>query len=230
MPKPKPFKFEQPPEKLTGYHLPYLLSAEAGTLTYNTEHYRITGVPNNAKALELCGLLAYGSDGMRLTDLGRTMLDAWKASPEGQAWAAVMSPDQAAWVRENVWPPLWLRNHNHIPSTTFACACQKPPSSKCQLDQHSACRHDGHPVNETVIATTRGRAARLPEPYEHRPPAGRHGSRIAHGVNDLAWVWLAGAPCREICNCTCHTPSPATATPAPVAPPAQLDLFDAVPH
>lgn len=138
-----------------------------------------------------------------------------------------MSSEQAAWIRENVWPPRWLRDYNHIPGVFLDCACQRPPSVECQMDRHSVCRHDGHPINETVIETGQGRAARIPDPYEHRPPAGRHGSRIAYGVNDLAWVWLAGAPCREICTCVCHRPH----QPAPtgVAVPVQLDLFAGAP-
>ncbi|WP_431980044.1 hypothetical protein [Streptomyces qinglanensis] len=89
------FKFEQPPERLTWYHLGQLLLAEAGTLTYDHEHYRVHGVSNNATACVWCGLLAYGDDGMVLTDLGRTMLADWKASPEGQAWLAEWAdPDE----------------------------------------------------------------------------------------------------------------------------------------
>ncbi|MGJ5895122.1 hypothetical protein ACSCBZ_24680 [Streptomyces niveiscabiei] len=126
-------------------------------------------------------------------------------------------------MRENVWPPIWLRHHNHIPSTTFACACQKPPSCECQMGRHSACQHDGHPICETVITTARGRAARFAEPYEHRSPEGRHGRRMAYGLNDLAWVWLAGAPCREICTCFCHQPGAVPGVDATVC--VQLDLF-----
>ncbi|MGW0495079.1 hypothetical protein ACWD0Z_06450 [Streptomyces sp. NPDC003007] len=136
-----------------------------------------------------------------------------------------MTPDQAAWVREYVWTGFRLRNHNHIPSTTFACACQGPPSCECQRDWHGQCRHDEHPVNETVIHTTRGRAARFPEPYEHRTPAGRNGRRVVYGRHDVAWVWLAGRPCREICTCFCHRPG---AVPTEtVATPVQLGLFAA---
>ena len=138
-----------------------------------------------------------------------------------------MSPDQAAWVREHVWTGLRLRNHDHIPSTTFACACQGPPSCECQRGDHRVCRHDEHPVNETVIHTSRGRAARFPEPYEHRAPAGRNGNRISYGTNTTAWVWLAGAPCREVCTCVCHRPH--HPPPAGVAAPVQLDLFAGAP-
>ncbi|CBG73086.1 hypothetical protein SCAB_60671 [Streptomyces scabiei 87.22] len=139
-----------------------------------------------------------------------------------------MSPAQAAWIREHVWTGFRLRNHNHIPSTTFACACQGAPSCECQRDQHAGCRHDGHPVNETVIHTSRGRAARFPEPYEHRAPAGGNGRRIAYGTNnDVAWVWLAGRPCREICTCVCHRPH--SSVPAAPVRTEQLDLFAGLP-
>src|SRR3546814_16901561 len=62
-----------------------------------------------------------------------------------------MSPDQAAWVREHVWRPIWLRNHNHIPSTTFACACQKPPSGECRRAQPGICREDGRDGHHATV-------------------------------------------------------------------------------
>lgn len=138
-----------------------------------------------------------------------------------------MKLTEAAWVREHVWPPRWLRNYDHIPGTFLNCACQRPPSVECQMDRHAACRHDGHPISETVIATSRGRAARFPDPYEHRTPAGSRGSRLAHGPNDVAWAWLAGEPCREICACGCHQATPPP-TPTPVLAVVQLGLFEAV--
>jgi hypothetical protein len=135
-----------------------------------------------------------------------------------------MKPTEAAWVREHVWPPSWLRHYRELPGPSTNCACQRPPSCECQRGDHHACRHDGHPVNETVIATSRRRAARFPEPYEHRTPAGRRGRRLAYGRNDVAWVWLASSPCRELCSCVCHRPN-APLLPAAAAPPVQLGLF-----
>lgn len=137
-----------------------------------------------------------------------------------------MKTDQAAWVREHVWPSQWLRHFNHIPGPFLNCACQRPPSAECQMGRHQACRHDGHPINETVITTKARRAARFPDPYQHRTPAGQHGSRLAHGTNDVAWVWSAGEPCREICNCACHRPG--ADLPAVTPEPEQLGLFGAV--
>ncbi|MEO3978821.1 hypothetical protein [Streptomyces sp. CAU 1734] len=87
------FRFEQPPARLTGYHLPYLLAAEAEDLPYDHVRFRSHGVPNNAVGLQMCGLLAGGESGLVLTDLGRTMLADWRSSPEGQAWAASWSDE-----------------------------------------------------------------------------------------------------------------------------------------
>ena len=128
-----------------------------------------------------------------------------------------MHLDAAAWVRENVWPTMWLRNHNHIPGTTFECACQRPPSVECQMGRHGSCRHDGRPIRETVVQTHRNRAATFPEPHKHPSPE-------LSGRNDLAWVWLAGPPCRQICNCGCHTGRPEPVL-VEMAGGVQLDLF-----
>jgi len=86
------FSFEQPPAELTWYYLGPLLDADAGTLTYNKDRYRVSGVSNNAVACVWCGLLAADDDGLALTDLGRRMLADWKTSPKGQAWLAQESP------------------------------------------------------------------------------------------------------------------------------------------
>ncbi|MFC8124682.1 hypothetical protein [Streptomyces sp. NPDC057302] len=85
------FKFEQPPAELTWYHLGPLLDAEAGTLKYDQERYRVSGVSNNAVACVWCDLLADDRDGLVLTDLGQRMLADWKASPKGQAWITEQS-------------------------------------------------------------------------------------------------------------------------------------------
>jgi hypothetical protein len=77
-------RYDEPPESLTWYHTPWLLAAEAGRLRYNQRTYPIHGVANNAVACIWMGLLADTPDGVVLTDLGRTMLADWKASPEGQ--------------------------------------------------------------------------------------------------------------------------------------------------
>lgn len=81
-------RYDEPPEHLTWYHLPWLLQAEAAGIRYDFERYRNHGISNNALALCWAGLLADGDSEMVLTDLGRTMLTDWKASPEGQAWLA----------------------------------------------------------------------------------------------------------------------------------------------
>ncbi|MGW6910285.1 hypothetical protein [Streptomyces sp. NPDC054940] len=134
-----------------------------------------------------------------------------------------MKRSEGQWVREHVWPPSWLRHYDFLPGPFVNCACHKPPSVPCQRGDHHACQHDGHPVRETVIQTSTGRAAHFPEQYEHRASAGRSGRRDVYGTNNLAWVWLAGAPCREICACVCHRPH--APMPPPAVAPVQLGLF-----
>lgn len=138
-----------------------------------------------------------------------------------------MTPDQAAWVREHVWPVLWLRNYEHIPGTFLNCACQRPPSLPCHAGRHRACLPVEYPVNETVIQNSRLLPATFPEPYTHRTPEDRHSFRLMHGRNNLAWVWLSGTPCREICGCGCHRAAP-VASPAAMTESIQLGLFEAV--
>lgn len=75
-----------PVRELSGYHLPYLLAAEAGELTYAPERYPVHGVPNNALACLWGGLLADGERGMVLTEEGTRRLAEWKASPAGRDW------------------------------------------------------------------------------------------------------------------------------------------------
>lgn len=85
------FKFEQPPAELTWYYLSPLLAADAGTLKYDKDRYRVSGVSNNAVACVWADLLAADDDGLVLTDLGRHMLADWKATPKGHAWLAGQS-------------------------------------------------------------------------------------------------------------------------------------------
>ncbi|MFF4384444.1 hypothetical protein [Kitasatospora sp. NPDC001547] len=178
--------------------------ADRGLLGYDHDRYRIHGVPNNVVALIWGGLIADHPDGPRLTDAGRTRLALERTRDDHDTGARepdAMPPQAAAWVRENVWPPIWLRAHQHIPGTTHDCACHRPPSVECQAGRHSKCRHDGRPIHETVIQTAALRPARHPEPHTH--PSQEHS-----GINDLAWVWLAGPPCRQLCRCACHHAKP----------------------
>lgn len=91
-------RYDEPPERLTWYHVPFMLRAEAGCLKHNRRQYPIHGIPNNAVACIWMGLLADSPDGVVLTDLGRTMLAAWKASPEGRTFARrnAGAPESAA--------------------------------------------------------------------------------------------------------------------------------------
>ncbi|MFE5258270.1 hypothetical protein [Streptomyces coelicoflavus] len=113
------FSFEQPPDELTWYHLGPLLDADAGRLKYNPEQYTVHGVSNNAVACCWAGLLVDADGGLVLTDLGRSMLADWKASPTGQRWLA----DQAAHVEEP-----------NAPAAPSAPAPQLVPAPADQLD------------------------------------------------------------------------------------------------
>lgn len=138
-----------------------------------------------------------------------------------------MKPEQAAWVRENVWPPSWPRSFNHIPETFLHCACQRPPTLACQAGRHRACLTPGIRDVETVIQNSRLIPATFVEAYEHRTPEDRIGRRLMYGRNNLAWVWLTGVRCREMCSCSCHLAAPAP-TLTTVAESVQLGLFEAV--
>lgn len=126
---------------------------------------------------------------------------------------AAMAAADAQWVREQVWPTTWLRNYQHIPGTFTDCACHRPPSVACQRGNHQACRHDGHPINETVVQTSGLTPARLPHAYAHPSP-------VRSGINDLAWVWPAERPCRELCTCRCHQER----APAVTSAPPEIDI------
>ncbi|MEV7782750.1 hypothetical protein [Kitasatospora sp. NPDC088351] len=179
--------------------------ADRGLLSYDRDRYRIHGVPNNVVELIWGGLIADHPDGPVLTDTGRARLAAERARDDHDTGARepdAMPPLAAAWVRENVWPPNWLRNYNHIPGAFTECACQKPPSCECQRGRHGECREDGRPTRETVIQAGPRRHARHPAPHAH-PSVD-----LRSGVNDLAWVWIAGPPCRQLCRCACRHPAP----------------------
>ncbi|MFC1420071.1 DUF6248 family natural product biosynthesis protein [Streptacidiphilus cavernicola] len=123
------------------------------------------------------------------------------ASGPGCRSGSPMTPEQAEWVRANVWPAGWLRNYQHCPWPFIRCACQQGKSWDCMRTAHSSCAGEYPPQNESVIAAdvVPHRHARLPEPYEH--DAG--GLRAGHA--DLAFVWLADRRCRHRCTCPCHT-------------------------
>ena len=56
-------------------HLWLLVAAEEGRLRYDTDRYRVHGLPNNAMDLLDGGLLCDGQDGPVLTNAGRRRLD-----------------------------------------------------------------------------------------------------------------------------------------------------------
>jgi len=104
----------------------------------------------------------------------------------------VLTPDQAAWIRENIWPPIWLRSYEHIPGTFTDCACHKPRSPECRYGDHDRCTPAGDVRYESVIQSKALRPMTFAEPYAHRSP-------VISGTNVLAWVWLADRTCRSTC-------------------------------
>ncbi|MCX5278026.1 hypothetical protein [Streptomyces virginiae] len=100
-----------PIDKLTWYHLPSLLAAEAGRLRYDRSRYPIHAVSNNAMACHWGGLLEDGHGGMRLSVEGRARLAEWKASPEGCAWLASEASDDEGDQQEPA-----VRSHRQTPT------------------------------------------------------------------------------------------------------------------
>ncbi len=118
------------------------------------------------------------------------------------------TPEQAAWIRDEVLAPL------EIPPAWPQCPCQGV-SDACEHSQHDECGH------EQWIAWGG---------YEHETVIGRgHGPfpcKGASGLSSDADVYLADRVCRARCNCHCHQPPPQPTT-APERQ-EQLDLFATV--
>lgn len=126
-----------------------------------------------------------------------------------------MTPDQAAWVRDNAWPA-WMRamNNDYPGRGCFLfrmCHCQLGTCVPCSHNEprHDRCltrQHDGRPLgwDMAMYAWTRGR----------QPIDGRK----------VATVTVAGRSCRWTCPCGCWP------KPVPLPEPAALgqlaiDLF-----
>jgi hypothetical protein len=118
-----------------------------------------------------------------------------------------MTPEQAAWVREVVWPASWLRQFNgRRPELTLNCRCQYP-CSLCARGRHSLCVvHDpAAPANDYQRVPRRETVLRFP---------------------NGAWasVWLADRACRSLCDCARCTRAHGHTVPVPQG--QQLGLFE----
>lgn len=69
-----------PPSEITWYHAPWLEAAAAGRLRYDLTQYPIHGVNPNTVRCIWCGLLADGTDGPVITEVGRALLDTYRAT------------------------------------------------------------------------------------------------------------------------------------------------------
>lgn len=144
-----------------------------------------------------------------------------------------MTPDEAEWVRANVWTQYMCENY--YPGT-HTCACQTGPSDWCITDRHTWRRPKPRPDYETLILDRQGLfPAWLPGPFHH--PAPYPCNTDEHRQNPLARVWLADRLCRRLCPCVCHTSTRPPAALEPETVPrtswtyelVELPLFDLLP-
>lgn len=124
----------------------------------------------------------------------------------------MMTPEQAAWVRQHAWTKKMRHTYAETPGFYTSCACQYGLTSWCQHDKHGRC-HRAKPLtsHETVICWRGDRPAYFLEEFTHKTEDATGWKR-----SRLAMVWLADRVCRWVCPCGCHT--------APAAP-EQLGLF-----
>ena len=121
-----------------------------------------------------------------------------------------MTPDEAAWVRANVWTAAM-----RLDSTGPECACQYGPSTWCVQGDCRRCQAaDDLPFPETYIANKRAQVLTFPVPYA--PPCR---SATGQQISREAAVWLADRVCRWRCSCPCHSGAkPATTATGTVQP------------
>lgn len=117
-----------------------------------------------------------------------------------------MTPDEAAWVRENAWTGAMRKTFREVPGFYLTCACQwsnGPCNPSSGPPWHDTC-HLGTPIPdyETIIGTRGGvGVAAFAQPYRY-PTASATGWHPSH----LAMVWLADRACRWACPCDCGHP------------------------
>lgn len=92
-----------------------------------------------------------------------------------------MTPEEAAWVRANAWPPTLAAGL----APTDVCACQYGPSGWCINGVCHRCTGGTTMHPETSVTDRRGRVLYLDGKY--------------------ALVWLADRICRWQCPHDCHT-------------------------
>jgi hypothetical protein len=111
-----------------------------------------------------------------------------------------VTPDEAAWVRANVWTPAFRAVEAAYPHGYFGrCACQGGICGACDgtsdkgRPRHDRClsRQHGHPIVSPISRLTDG-----------------------HFMVCGPALWPAAAPpCRYICPCSCPKTGPTPSTP-----------------
>jgi hypothetical protein len=116
-----------------------------------------------------------------------------------------MTPEQAAWVREYVWPS---RMRHNFPPRPGICSCTWGPCDACQHNMHRDCvTGDGVPVCDVTCGHVVSRSGRIVAPVVH-----------------LSWQ----RPCRLWCPCLHRSHARHRHVPQPAIAGEQLGLFGAV--
>lgn len=70
----------------------------------------------------------------------------------------VMTPEQAAWVREVVWHPHHRKTWSEVPALYSMCACQLGPCGHCVRGAHGSCSGRSVVRPAAYLTTRRGSA------------------------------------------------------------------------
>lgn len=141
-----------------------------------------------------------------------------------------MKPEQAEWVRANVWTQGMRNQFLTSPGYYTTCACLSGMSSWCRTGKHERC-HRASPLAswEGLICDRSGKY-----PVEFREEFRHPSQTSATGPSRerLAMVWLADRVCRWVCPCECGHPTHAelvtTAKPAPLPEPSRPVAYELV--
>jgi len=116
-----------------------------------------------------------------------------------------VTPTEAAWVREHVWPAAMRKAHDEHPLATAHCPCQWSAPLSCTGDP-SCHRIQPLVLCESYITNRRWQVQSFSVDYEH-PTASAASTRRRRE----AMVWLADRRCRWICpNHQAPAPEPET--------------------
>ncbi|MGI5223566.1 DUF6248 family natural product biosynthesis protein [Actinoallomurus sp. CA-142502] len=117
----------------------------------------------------------------------------------------LMTPTEAAWVRENVWTPAYRDVHDaYTPGYFHLCACQRGICGACDGTSDK-----GRPRHDRCLSRQHGR------PLVHPLAYLTDGRCMVSGPA----LWPADGPsCRYICPCPCAKTGPAPEPPSRLVP------------